>query len=262
MSDGAASPKLPGIEPEHTWLAELVRVTAFSVPGTPLASKGWKEVFGAEPDQVIRQPLLPHHESGPVDGARWIISRQPDRIDVAVVPESPTSLPTDLPNVGDFQVLIDPLLARFEQVFEPNAAIQRLAVGVISFTSVETMRDGIRVLQSVVPQLHRIPENATDILFQINVPVAAKDMDQDLSINRLLKWQIANIQVLGFGFAPAAGVAVQVPSTVKRTVVRMELDINTVAERQTPLPKDKLGVLIRQLAMIAKDLSKNGGFTT
>lgn len=259
MNEGATSPTLPGIEPEHAWLAETVRLTVFPSAGTTLRSRSWEEVFGVAPDQIIRQPMGPHLEGGPIDGARWVINRQPDRFDVAVVPENPTSAPSDLLNVGDFQSSIDRLLERYEMLFEAGASIQRLAVGGILFMSVDSMRDGIRTLQTVVPQLRGIPENATDIAFQLNLPYAAGELVQDLSINRLLKWQVTSVHLLGVGVGP--GGPFQIASTVKRTVIRMEIDINTPVDRITPLPSDKIFEIIKKLGAIAKKSYKPGGLS-
>jgi hypothetical protein len=187
MNEEATSPILPGIEPEYAWVAETVRLTVFPSAGTTLRSRSWQEVFGAEPDQVIRQPMGPHLEGGPINGARWVINRQPDRFDMAVVPDNPTSVPSDLLNVGNFQIAIDRLLERCETLFEEGTSIQRLAVGGILFMSVDSTRDGVRTLQMVVPQLRSIPENATDIAFQLNLPYAASELVQDLFYQQIIE---------------------------------------------------------------------------
>jgi hypothetical protein len=41
---------LPGLQQDHVWLAEVLRVSVFGMPGTALTPKNWEEVFGARPD--------------------------------------------------------------------------------------------------------------------------------------------------------------------------------------------------------------------
>jgi hypothetical protein len=258
MSGETEPPKLPGLESDRTWLAETARVTAFAMPGTALVPKTWKDVFGTEPDQVMRHPSMPSVESGPRNGARWLITRQPDRIDVVVASEQPRTPPTDLLNVGMFEAIIDPLLQAAARAFDPNASIQRLAVGAILFRKAETARDAIREIQTMVPQLQRIPEGTTDFFLQINVPEMLNDPLPELLVNRLVKWQVAAMQLLTMQTGPA--MSFQLTPAGVRQVVRMELDVSTSPERAVPFPNDKLGALVTRLGNVAKSLARRGGF--
>jgi len=260
MSEDRLPPKIPGLEPDRRWLAENARVTAFAMPGLALTPLRWKDVFGADPDQVVRQPGMPSMEGGPIDGKRWLIGQQPGRVDVIVVPESPPVPSSDVLNVGEFGDVIDPLLEAAERAFDQSASILRLAVGAILFEPVDTIRDGLRKLQTSVPQLQRLPEGATDLFFQLNVPVSIDDVMPGLGMNRLLKWQVAAMQILGF--APGLGMSFQIAPTGMRQLLRLELDINTSFERTAPLPSDKIGQLIARLGSEAKDLAKAGGFAS
>jgi hypothetical protein len=239
-------------------MAETLRVTAFAMPGTTLTPRRWSDVFGAEPDQVLRQPAMPSVEGGLREEARWSIHHQPDRIDIVVSPEMPAAVPSDLLNIGDFEARTGPLLDAAENTFDPKATVQRLAFGAILFMPVETIREGFRAIQTIVPQLQRVPENATDLLFQLNVPIVIDEPVAQLLVNRLVKWQVAGIQLLGMVTGP--GTSFQLTRTGVRPVVRLELDINTSPERAVAFPGDKLGALVRQLGDIAKKLAKSGGF--
>jgi hypothetical protein len=228
------------------------------MPGAALVPKRWKDVFGAEPDEVIRQPSMPSVEGGSKSGARWQITHQPGRVDLVIAPENPTSPPTDPLNIGEFEAMLDPLLSAAEKIFDPTAAIQRLAIGTILFMPVDTIRDGLRTIQMVVPQIQRIPENSTDLLFQINVPIVMNDPLPELLVNRLAKWQVVGIQLFNVLAGPA--MSFQLTTTAVRPVVRLELDINTSPERAVAFPPDKIAVLLRQLGGITRRLAKSGGF--
>src|ERR1700730_1189950 len=99
MSGDTTPATIPGLEQDHVWLAEMLRVSVFGMPGAPLIPKDWKDVFGAEPDQVMRQPAMPSIQAGPRDGARWQIMHQFNRVDILVSAEAPQNLPTDILNV-------------------------------------------------------------------------------------------------------------------------------------------------------------------
>jgi hypothetical protein len=128
MNENPTSPTIPGLEPNHPWLAETLRVTAFAMPGVALAPKRWRDIFGAEPDQIVRQPSMPSIEGGPQNGARWLVTHQPDRVDIVVAPDTPISPPTDLLNIGELETVLDPLLSAAARAFDSTAAIQRVAV--------------------------------------------------------------------------------------------------------------------------------------
>jgi hypothetical protein len=228
------------------------------MPGASLTPKLWKDVFGAEPDQVARQPSMPSIEGGPKDGLRWLISHYLGRVDVVVSPENPSTMPTDLLSIGKLDPIIEPLLEAAQKAFDLTVAIHRLALGAVLFIPVETIRDGIKMVQTIVPQIQRLPENSTDLLFQLNVPIVVNDPIQELLVNRLAKWQVAGVQLLGMASGPA--MPIQVTTTGLRPVVRLELDINTSPERGMPFPTDKLELLLKQLSELLKQIAKSGGF--
>jgi hypothetical protein len=258
MSGDTTPATLPGLEQAHVWLAEVLRVSVFAMPGTPLTPKSWEEVFGARPDQQMRQPGMPSVEGGAKDGARWQITHHLNRVDIIVSPEAPTNPPSNIVNVGEFEARLSPLLSMAAKVFDPTVAIQRIAVGATLLNQFDSIRDGLRRFQTIVPQVHRLPENSTDILYQINVPVVINDPIAELLVNRLVKWQVTNIHVLGIQPGPA--MFSQLTTTAVRPVLRLELDINTPAERPIALPTDKLEALLGKLGEIAKKLAKTGEF--
>ncbi len=233
-------------------------MTAFAAPGAMLSAVHWVDVFGAEPDQVMKQPGMPSVEGGVKNGKRWLIAQQPSRVDIIVAPENPSHPPSDLLSVGDFQAVIDPLLDASKRAFGHSTSVQRLAVGATLFDPVETIRDGFRIFQSIVPQMQRLPDGVTDLLVQMNVPITIDDVVPGMILNRLLKWQIAAMQL--FGIAPGLNMPFQVAVTGTRIVVKLDLDINTSPDRAVPIPNDKLGLLVSRLGSAAKELAKVGGF--
>ena len=48
MSGDTTPATIPGLEQDHVWLAEMLRVSVFGMPGAPLIPKDWKDVFGAD----------------------------------------------------------------------------------------------------------------------------------------------------------------------------------------------------------------------
>ena len=126
----AAAPQPAGENlPQPPWLAENARLTAFTL-GAAGSPKQWKSVFGAEPDQIAMHPGAPKIEGGLIDGARWMLSQQPGRVDIIVGPDIPPIPPGDLITVGGFIEVVDALLSTAE-AFLPEPPITRVAFGIV-----------------------------------------------------------------------------------------------------------------------------------
>jgi hypothetical protein len=241
--------------PEYPWLTEMVRITAFPMPGMTLVPKRWNEIFaGEEPDQILRQPTMPHLEGGPFNGDRLSISHSPARFDMVVSPTAPSTPSTELLHIEDLDVVFDRLLIPAKHALKPDAPIQRIALGAVRMLPISAVRDSHEVFKRFVPQITNIPDNATDLAFQINIPVLLNDPIPTLVVNRLLKLQDAAIQLLGVTPAPTS----VVPVMPTRFAVRLELDINTAAERPNPLPNDLVPELLTKLVGIVKTLIHPG----
>jgi hypothetical protein len=200
---------------------------------------------------------MPSVEAGAKDGARWQITHQLNRVDIIVSPDTPQNPPSDIMNVGEFEARLSPLLSVASRVFDPTAAIHRVAVGATLLIQFDSIREGLRRFQTIVSHVQRLPENSTDIIFQINVPVVINDPITELLINRLVNWQVTTIHVINVQQGPAIS---QLTTTVVRPVLRLGLDINTPAERPIALPAGKFEALLGKLGEIAKKLAKTGDF--
>jgi hypothetical protein len=77
-------------------------------------------------------------------------------------------------------------------------------------------------------------------------------------VNRIAKWQVALVQLIGLqagGLLPF-----QFATGAQRPYVRLEMDINTIAERQDPLPQEHILGLIQRLAVLTTDIARTGEF--
>jgi hypothetical protein len=250
------SPIMNGNSPQSGgWLAETVRVTAF---GPGLVPKSWKDAFGGEPDQIMRQPSTPTVEGGRKNGVRWLITHQGGRVDVVVTPENPVTPLPDLLHLGEFEAALDSLLVEAEKVFEPTANVYRLAVGAVLLRSVASISDGIEKLRQHLPYLRDIPNRSTEVFFQINVPDVIENPVPELVINRIAKWQVAGVQLVHILSGPVPQMTTA--TTAMRPVLRLEFDINSTADRTTALPTDQLGALMTKFGAIGKEIAASGEF--
>jgi hypothetical protein len=102
-----------------------------------------------------------------------------------------------------------------------------------------------------------VDPNSTDFLYRINRGLPNSRVVGDVAINRLVTWGAVMFTLQGQLITPG------VPGTPRRSPVEahgvlLDLDINTAAERQLPLPQEQLGALFTELTDVAHSIARDG----
>src|ERR1700730_2654029 len=150
------------------WQTEVLRVTAFG----SIITNSWKEITGSEPDQAVRQtPPNPSFEAGPYHGGRLVVSHQGERCDIALVPDPSNATPNEMLHLGDFQHGLDTIIKVVHNSYKSDTTVARLAVGAVMMWPVASQADGLKLLKSLLAIAPDIPEDAEEILYQVNIPI-------------------------------------------------------------------------------------------
>lgn len=252
--------------PFSEWHAEQLRLTVFPVLGATTRSPEWWEFVVASPPDETNSNL--RKGTTVVGGAfapgKLILGLAPDRIDWLFVPPDP-ELDAGLPESGF--VSIGPVreaLRTFSDVAErwfgrdDVPEIARVAFGAILTHAEPDRRSAYALLPDYVP-VRVDPDSSSDFLFQINLPVASTTID-GLRLNRLTRLAVASVSQLTLRFtAGAAGAAVASQARPPFAhALRLELDINTVAEFQGPIPRRDLIRVYRELVALGEGIATGG----
>ncbi len=132
--------------------------------------------------------------------------------------------------------------------------INRLALGAIFNGKISDPADAYRRLSDFLP--FQIDADSSDFQLQTNKKIPSKVVD-GLAINRLTKWEVRISQLFVFPITAAAGSPI-VQSPQKFTACRLELDVNSEAERIESLPNDSLSDLWQEFADLALAIADEG----
>jgi hypothetical protein len=242
------------------WRTEGLRLTVFG----NIMLNSWNTIMGSDPDQIEHQsssPMPPSFEAGPYHGGRLVISQQPGRCDISLSPNPANISPNEMANLGELQTSLDNLLPILPKALQIETTAIRLAVGAVLLHPVASQADGVKLLSDILPISVKLPDTSEDVLVQINIPstMTLPNVDRELKVNRLLKWNTGNFQILNMAEGP--GIPAQVVSTALVSAVRFEMDINIPLQlSRVPLSHEQIVAGINALAAQASAVGKVGGF--
>lgn len=236
------------------WRVASARLTVFVAPDTVVPSTLWRDVVGEDPESsVVQRATATKTESGPFADGILTLQVQPMRVDWLQEPVGPATEGAP-PVLGAFPDAAEPLVelghrwARSTQF----PSTQRVALGLILISDVSDRQIGYRELANFIDG---VPEStdAVDFLYQVNRPRDSRAGIEGLYINRLSKWSVAEYRVVIF--APAAA---SVATGALRYHLRLELDINTMAEFEGLIPQQKVDKVIDDLFEGAHEICEQG----
>lgn len=241
------------------WLAESVRLTALWGQESGADRLSWESVVGRSPDQQEAQPRLGlKRESGSLgDGSASLECRVSlSRVDWILVPVmSVETQMTTFPNVGTVDDAVDTLrtilFAKAAETYEAP----RFAFGLTATRHTDSAAESYRELQSLLKNLNLNLDGTSDFLYQINRPrpsVAVPGM----TINRVSRWMSSMVSGLRLVVPSQGPVARMSDSPIN--VTRVELDMSTPVDRQTPLPPESRAPLLEELVRLAIEQLSTG----
>jgi hypothetical protein len=132
----------------------------------------------------------------------------------------------------------------------------RIAYGLILVRPVAGRREGYLELTKYLPAVEIDAENSSDLSYQINRPRALTSLT-DEKANRLSKWSVGLLVVDAFAMS-AARQGGRRDRVSEEHNCRVELDMNTSAERTEPLPNERVLAVFEELVGLAAEIAEKG----
>ncbi len=240
------------------WLTETIRFSAFG--DTPAyKSSLLLDLFGVQPDQVNERPAQSFRQEVARHGRfRIIATRNPGQLDVvfADLADANVSDPTKSDykpflEIGDYDEIFPTIQPLIRRLLPDLKRCTQLAYAPTLLASARTQEDANRLLASKLPHVSFDPTQDTDVAWQINRPRASTNLS--FRLNRVSKWHTMSVQLLRV-FPP---IARMLPSH-DAVAARVELDVNTPADRSDALEAIDLAAIFDELASLACELIEKG----
>lgn len=226
------------------------------------STEWWQAVTDGQPDETTTNPkkgsaLI----QGAFDPGRLILKLEPDRIDWVLAPVEldmeELAEAGEPPALGPAKEIVDAFSAIAEKWLTRDdlPAIARIAFGAVLKHPETDRQAGYLRLPDYVPV--RVDPESSDFHYQINLPpVPSATGIEGLSLNRLSKWSVAGWKSFRF-----TGMAVQALPGTEAFALRLEWDINTVADFAGPIPHAQLVDIYRELVAAGRSIAANGVVT-
>ena len=240
-----------------TWKVESLRLTVFHQESDP-PSGLWEQLMGSAPDSRDEKPKLGvSSEQGSSTGNSLILQMQRGRLDWLFMPMPPppnihANEVASLLSADDSIALLDKaLLTTFSYTRNPI----RLALGVVLFEEGDDQKSCTRRISEHIPGIRDAIIDTTDLIFQVNRIRRSKRVPH-VTINRICNWQVAN--VLGGNIYITPTQAPRFQSSSPKSLAKVALDINTVADQATAISTDNFRKLLGEFVELAHKVAVEG----
>lgn len=241
------------------WQAENFRLTAFLSPSAQFTEQDWWKILTNEvPERKTSEPRIGLQQeegkftSEKIEG-KLVLTIQPTRIDWQLLPLL-ENFNSGFPTIGSLADSLDSFFSLMLRWIEIAPPIQRLAFGTVLNQSVNSSKEGYKLLSHYLP--FDLNEDSSDFLYQINRPrKSASTGISDLLINRLSKWVVVTL-VEGSIFALSKPELYT--NKPPQFSVRLELDINTTPDFSMELSPEQLNQVFQELVEFGKEIATKG----
>jgi hypothetical protein len=246
----------------ESWKTESLRLTVFPSPNQQFVQRNnwWISTVGTDPDTISEQPRSAVYQAmGAVTPeSQLLLSVQPDRIDWQLSASDKHREAEGLPTIGSLDEALSIIVPKLEAWLQHQCPeCQRLALGVVLLRQVLSRVEGYERLKPYLPAVTLDPENSTDFSYSINRPRMSER--EGVSINRLSRWGVVNLKTFRLAHLGAAGLTqVLEPLAGDYFACRLELDISTPAERQSPFSRSAAINILRELVGFANEIADRG----
>ena len=247
---------------ETNWLTETIRFTIFPTPSSPINSPDswWESFVGDQPDIISKQPkdgstnIVGQLQDGDV---KLILNIQPDRIDWQLIPnvQQNVGMPD---NVGDLftvmPLILEPVI---KWLNNSGIEVERIAFGAILLKRTDSKVESYEELNKLLPKVEIDPKGSSDFAYQINRQRISSHIS-DLKINRLSKWSAMRIGKFKLQQQTSGDTSRPLQVTETIFACRIELDINTSAEVNKPIPTEQYEAIINELIELGQEIIEKG----
>jgi hypothetical protein len=223
------------------------------------APNWWREAVGQDAANMSMQQGVFVQYSGPLRGNYCDVNLEikSARTDWTFGPLPQENVLRGFPSYDD----LDPALERFKEVVLPWAngrdGIRRMAFGAVLAIPVADRIAGYRAIQPLLPSLNLDIEHSSDLFYQINRHVVSAAASR-LHINRLSNWGVVLGTMQQVRIGPVGTPVLVTPGEGGFTAVRLQLDINTDAERTEVIPSGTIRPLVEELIGFGKTIADRG----
>lgn len=242
------------------WHVELLRFTGFPAPDAQIEQPNWwKDVVGESSEtRLIQARKGLFQDKGPYEEGELLLKIEPFKIDwfyrAIQNPEEQNTRST-LGLFHDATRIFADLMNKWF-AFKDFSPLQRVAFGAIIFQPVESHRTGYERLSEYLGSSVKLdPEGSSDFHYQINRPRDSKTDIANLKINRLTKWSVQTIRLIGFVFDVEHRNIYKGKETF---ACRLELDINTVPDPKSRFSTVECQAVFDELVQLALEISQKG----
>jgi hypothetical protein len=239
------------------WNAETLRLSLFFTEPAKATVADWQKITGQDEPQTINNTPARRSMIGPFQGGVLQVNAIGPRIDVVLLPKSPTETIEEgyLPTVG--------LLAEaYEQFVSATApwlsGIElcpiRIAVAGTAVARCDSIPDAYQKLLSLLKTVKGDPERMRELIFRVNWPTTSRSL-ANLPLNRITTWAVIqiNLQLIA-----QVGLKTMVEDTPITPTIRLEVDHNTDAERTAPFDQNVLVPIYEELVALALENAEKG----
>lgn len=249
--------KLPDLS---AWTTETLRLTAYHQLGRQKDDNGWWEtIVGVAPESKNLKLREGGYEvAGSHAGAVLTLKADLMRFDWLLTPAiSLDRLAVGFPTIGPLPDALNAFLPLMRAWLTKAPPVFRLAFGAVVLQPVEDRIKGHRALAPYLPCIELDPEHSSEFSYSINRHHKA-DAFGGMHINRLSRWSVGHFQAMMLTMIVGqSGRSDAVPGQTL-DALRVELDINTDAERKESLPQDQLPALFDHLAILGQEILEKG----
>lgn len=237
------------------WLAESFRLTAFRSTQDQELKPIWAEITGQQPSQRAEELHLGQlAEIGQFDNAKLTVTQSPNRIDFGLSDDASSTDSSKLWfEIGKFWEREEPIASRFAEWLSNLGPLSRIAYAATVIYPTETPLDARMELGRILRTVKFNPKQDRELTLSINRPRPSSVLSGS-KINRISKWSA--LQRSSIIFDPIAGSAVS--AKPENSIVRVEIDINTPAERSEPIPESKVKPLFMELVEFGNEILREG----
>lgn len=240
----------------EAWGVEMMRLTAFPVPGPPIDAAfvrdWWPKLFSTPPEKVTQDLKTGITQlQGRVNDAFMVAAHNPVSFELRRLADDPEQSPSEPDNLSPYAAAVPAFqdLALRWLGLDGCPPLRRMAFGATLVQPVADYEKGCEILNSHLPDV-RVYTDSLDFLYQINRRRTSSAIE-GLSLNRLSQWSIQNLQQMAI--APDGTLA----SKSVAFACRVVLDMNSVPSNE-PLSEDRLPNLFRELMDLAGEIANKG----
>lgn len=247
--------------PVPDWRVEQIRLTLFPLQDfRQPPPTWWQDVIGQAPATQTIQRQGSVRQIGNIrdDYCSLVLEVKSNRIDWFLnaiqsdgMASAPPSFDSFTGGLAAFRELIVPWV-------ESARSVRRLAVGTVLTCPVDSKDAGYHMLTPLLPCVRLNPAGSSDLIYQINRHASSNAIGTPLHINRISNWSVVRFRTVEFMVSASPTPDAIEPSFVEGHVVRLQLDMNTDAERREALPDAALRPLVDELVAFAQVIAGHG----